>query len=161
MGCLVSPVGSIKYYRFSARKLGVAPEIALNVLKDMLFFMEASLNARPARTKSRPEEWLSSPDRAHQDISICIEEPPRAPYFRARARQKCDLLGSSCRRARPVRTKSRPREWLSSPDRAHQDLSMCIEKPPSARFFRARARQKCDLINCTREFVPACPPCPN
>ena len=39
MGCLVSLVGSIKYYRFTARKSGAAPEIALNVLKDMPFFI--------------------------------------------------------------------------------------------------------------------------
>jgi hypothetical protein len=110
VGCLVSPVGSIKYYRFTARKSGAAPEFALNVLKDMPFFYtvkEESLNARPVRTKRRPEKWLGSPDRAHQDLSMCIEKPPRAPYF------------------------------------------------------RARAPQICHFINFTREFMPACPPCPN
>jgi hypothetical protein len=39
VGCLVSPVGSIKNYRFTARKSGAAPEFALNVLKDMPFFI--------------------------------------------------------------------------------------------------------------------------
>jgi hypothetical protein len=65
------------------------------------------------------------------------------------------------RRARPVRTKPRPEEWLSSPDREHQDLSMCIEKPARARYFRARACQICNFITCARKFMPACPPCPN
>ena len=92
------------------KKVGRAPEIALNVLKSLLFF-------------------------------IAVER--------------------ASRRARPVRTKRRPEEWLSSPDRAHQDLSMCIEKSPRARYFRARARQKCDFIACTAVLMPACPPCPN
>jgi hypothetical protein len=109
VGCLVSPVGSIKYYRFTARKSDAAPEIALNVLKHAVFYTvkEESLNARPVRTKRRPEEWLGSPDRAHQDLSMCIEKPPRAPHF------------------------------------------------------RARASQICHFINLTREFMPASPPCPN
>jgi hypothetical protein len=93
-----------------SKKVGRAPEIALNVLKNLLFF-------------------------------IAVER--------------------ASRRARPVRTKRRPEEWLGSPDRAHQDLSMCIEKPPRAPYFRARAPQICHFINLTREFMPACPPCPN
>jgi hypothetical protein len=55
-------------------KVGRAPKIALNVLKNLLFFSAVeteSRRARPVRTKPRQEEWLSSPYRAHQDLSIC------------------------------------------------------------------------------------------
>ena len=92
------------------KKVGRAPEIVLNVLKILLYFIaveRASRRARPARTKRRPEEWLGSPDRAHQDLSMCIEKPARAPYLRARAPQKRDFL------------------------------------------------------TCARQLMPACPPCPN
>jgi hypothetical protein len=167
VGCLVSLVGSIKYYRFSARKSGAAPEIALNVLKDMPVLF---LSRKQACTPALPELSLGRKNGivrpiGHINTYRYTSRNPRArPIFeRARARNAISspALGSSRRRAGPVRIKPLPREWRSSPDRAHQDLSMCIEKPTRAPYFRARAPQKCDFITCTRKFMPACPPCPN
>ena len=148
---LVRPIGHIKAYRCESRNPRARADFERARARNAILSAgpgSSCRRARPVRTKPRPEEWLSPPDRAHQGLSMCIEKTPCARRFRARARNAIlsAAPGSSCRRSRPVRTKPRPEEWLSSPDRAHQDLSMCIEKPPRAPYFRARACQMCDFM---------------
>ena len=69
-------------------------------------------------------------------------------------RKTCCVSLLSRKRCRRTCSRSRPRAWLGSPDRAHHALSICVEKPRCARRFRARELQKC---GCTRESVPAPP----
>ena len=64
----------------------------------------------------------------------------RAVFERASAKHAV-ALESGRLRGRPIRAKSRSKEWLGSPDRAHQDLLTRVEKPPCARPFSASPSQ--------------------
>jgi hypothetical protein len=126
---------------FATRNRAFARDCA-QCAENLLFFIaveRASRRASPVRTKPRQEEWLSSPDRAHQDLSMCLvhrETPPaRAIFERTRARNAISspALRSSCWRARPVRTKPRPREWLSLPAKAATAAAPASRKDSSGR----------------------------
>jgi hypothetical protein len=106
----VSPVGDIENYCFAARTSGARPKWRCPCLKACFFL-------------------------------IAVE--------------------TACLRTCPVQTKPRSKEWLGSPDRVCQELSICVEKTRCARCFRVWSPQTCGFVNCSRERVPACSPCPN
>ena len=108
-----------------------APENGVNVPKIMQFFSAIKQGYRRARSEHRPKDWMGSPDRARQKLSICVEKPQCARRFQACAPQTCGFISSAeiaYQRARPSPTQPRPKEWLGSHDGAHQNLSNLVEK---------------------------------
>ena len=131
----------------------------VNVPKNMLFFSAVNQACRRARSEPRPKDWLGSSDRARQKLSICVEKPQCARRFRACAPQICGFVSSveiAYLRARPAATQRRPKEWLGSPDRAHQNLSINREKLPCAPGLRAGAHDNCGCGEaCSGHNIPA------
>ncbi len=118
---------------------------------------------RSVKMRHLPSGLLSVAGQKRKVLLPCNKKVGRAPEIALNVLNLLFFIAveRASRRARPVRSKPRPEEWLSSPDREHQDLSMCIEKPARARYFRPRACQICNFITCARKFMPASPPCPN
>jgi hypothetical protein len=107
----------------------------VNVPKIMLFFSAIKQARRRARSEHRLKDWMGSPDRARQKLSICVEKPQCARRFQACAPQICGFVSSveiAYQRARSAPTQPRPKEWLGSPDRTRPNLSILVEKLPCA-----------------------------
>ena len=134
---LAAPVGGIKNYGFAARNSSARPKWWEYAEKHALFqCYQESVVGEPVPGLGRENGLVHRIGHA-TNHRFASRNPSAHAVFERASFSNAVALESRRLRGRPVRAKSRPKEWLGSPDRAHQDLSTRVEKPPCARRFPA------------------------